>query len=138
VPSSFPFGAMSVGPSCVTTPVSPVATISIASSRGSRGSGAFVLTCDSGPALTDTPRATRRVRRRATACINGYCRTSSGTRSYWLTGSAAGGTKLGLSLELRDQGGEDIAARLFADEDVHVSVARYQNSLMQLVAVMLP
>jgi hypothetical protein len=68
--SGAPEGFLS-GPSCITTPVSPVVQIRIASSSGSSRCGALVLRWSSSPASTDTPRATRRVRRSLIACSSG-------------------------------------------------------------------
>src|SRR5947209_11100927 len=72
VPSSGrPVGLIS-GPSCMTAPVTPVAAIRIASSIGLRGDGAFALLWDKSAELSETPCATRRVRRSCIACMSGY------------------------------------------------------------------
>src|SRR5262245_49091326 len=74
--SSVPLGLMS-GPSCVVTPVMPVMHVMrIASSRGLSGAGWFLLWWVSGPALSDVPRASRRVRRSTSADISGYSKSS--------------------------------------------------------------
>ena len=68
LPSSL-FFPWSVGPSCMTppvTPTGPVAAMRIASSSGVRGAGTLVLWWLMSPAVIDTPWATRRVRR---SCI---------------------------------------------------------------------
>ena len=65
------------GPSCITTPVSPVQQMRIASSSRVSGHGAFALWYESGPARMEHPSATRRVRRSLIACRRGYERMAS-------------------------------------------------------------
>ena len=71
VPSSGEPSTFFVGPSCMTAPVMLVEAIRIASSSGVSGDGWFELSYGCAPCLSDTPWATRRVRRSCSAEVSG-------------------------------------------------------------------
>ena len=71
VPSSGEPSTFCVGPSCMTAPVTDVEAIRIASSSGVSGDGALLLLYGWAPCSSDTPCATRRVRRSCRAEVSG-------------------------------------------------------------------
>ena len=71
VPNSREPSGRMVGPSCMTAPVMEVEAIRIASSSAVNGEGALPLSYGCAPWGSDTPWATRRVRRSCSAEVSG-------------------------------------------------------------------